>query len=112
MKNLLIAIGLSVALPALAHAQSNSAPASKRDCHEAMNDMAGKDMDHSKMDHSKMSHSGMDHSKMDHSAMDHSKMDHAAMGKGAKPGADAHAGHDMSKADKAGSPAPAAGHQH
>ena len=111
MKNLLIAIGLSVALPALAHAQTNPAPAPKPDCHEAMKDKGCKAMDHSKMDHSTMDHSRMDHSGMDHSATGHSGMDHSGAGQDAKPGADPHAGHDMSRADMAGSPAPA-GHQH
>ena len=86
MKNLLIAIGLSVALPALAHAQTNRAPAPKADCLEAMKDKACKDMDHSGMNHS-------------------------GAAKDAKPDADPDAGHDVSKADKAGAPAPA-DHQH
>ena len=111
MKDFLIAIGFSVALPALAQAQTKPAPAPKADCHEAMKDNGCKAMDHSKMDHSTMDHSRMDHSGMDHSATGHSGMDHSGAGQDAKPGADPHAGHDMSKADKTGSPAPA-GHQH
>lgn len=90
MKNFLIAIGLSVALPALAQAQTKPAPAPKADCRATMQGMPGK---------------GMDHSKMDHSKMDPSKMDHCGMAKDAKPGADPHAGHAMSKPGKADKPA-------
>lgn len=76
MKKYLLAIALSVALPAMAHAQTVTA-APKSSCCEKMKDMACcKD---GKMDCCK----GM--AKMDHSAH------------GLKPGADPHAGHDMSK---------------
>ncbi len=62
MKNVLTAIALTVAIPAVAHAQAAPVPASKMDCCEKMKaagkdcckDMAG--MDHSKMDYSKMGH--------------------------------------------------------
>ena len=85
MKNFLIAIGLSVALPALAQAQTKPAPAPKADCHATAQGAPGKGMDHSKMDHSKMAHCGM--------------------AKDAKPGTDPHAGHAMSKPGKADKPA-------
>ncbi|WP_423140837.1 hypothetical protein ACOYW6_08170 [Parablastomonas sp. CN1-191] len=60
MKKYLIAVVLTIATPAVAHAQAASAPAAKMDCCEKMKaagkdccaDMAG--MHHSKMDHSKM----------------------------------------------------------
>lgn len=77
MKKILTAIALSIALPAVAHAQAAPAPAPKGDCCEKMEKpCCCKDMDHSKMGHDM------------------------------KPGADPHAGHDMSNA-----PAPS-GHQH
>ena len=78
MKNYLLAIALTVALPAMAHAQAVAA-APKAPCCEKMKDMACcKD---GKMDCCK------DMAKMDHS------------GHGMKAGADPHAGHDMSKMD-------------
>ena len=74
MNKLFAAIALTVALPAMAHAQAvTNAP--KADCCAKMKDMAGcKDMACCK-----------DMAKMD------SKMSDT------KPGADLHAGHDMSK---------------
>ena len=62
MKKLLTAIALSIALPAVAHAQAAPVPAPKADCCEKMKSEGKecaccKDMDHSKMDHSKMDHS-------------------------------------------------------
>ena len=67
MKKILTAIALSIALPAVAHAQ---APAAKMACCEKMKDKCDccKDM------------AGMDHKKQ-----------------GMKAGADPHAGHEMSK---------------
>ena len=61
MKKLLTAIALTIALPAVAHAQAAPAPAPKADCCDKMkaegkNCDCCKDMDHSKMDHSKMDH--------------------------------------------------------
>ena len=68
MNKFFAAIALTVALPAMAHAQAVTA-APKADCCAKMKDMAGcKDM--AKMDHGKA---------------------------GMKPGVDPHAGHDMSK---------------
>lgn len=46
MKNILTAVALSIALPAVTHAQAAPAPAAKADCCEKMK--AGKDM--AKMD--------------------------------------------------------------
>ncbi len=76
MKKYLLAIALTVALPAIAHAQAVTA-APKASCCEKMKDMAC--CKEGKMDCCK----GM--TKMDHSAQ------------GMKTGADPHAGHDMSK---------------
>jgi len=70
MNKLLTAIALSIALPAVAHAQA--APQPKADCCE------------------KMKAEGKDCSK-DMAKMDHSKHD-------MKTGANPHAGHDMSQA--------------
>ena len=61
MTKLLTAIALSIAIPAVAHAQATPAPAPKADCCEKMKAEGKececcKDMDHSKMDHSKMDH--------------------------------------------------------
>ena len=67
MKKLLTAIALTIALPAMAHAQATPPAAPKADCCEKMKDMADcKDM----------------------AKMDHGKHDMKAR-------ADAHAGHDM-----------------
>ena len=72
MNKFFAAIALTVALPAMAHAQAVTA-APKADCCAKMKDMAGcKDM--AKMDHGK-----------------------ADMKAGMKAGVDPHAGHDMSK---------------
>jgi hypothetical protein len=79
MNRFLTAIALTIALPAVAHAQAAPAPAPKSECCEKMKDCC---KDKSKMDCCK----GMDHSKMDHGKHD------------MKAGADAHAGHDMSGA--------------
>ena len=51
MKIILTAVALSIALPAMAHAQAATAPAAKADCCDKMK--AGKDccMDMAKMDH-------------------------------------------------------------
>ena len=67
MNKLLTAIALTIALPAVAHAQATPAPASKMA-------PAGHDMSCTGIDHSKMDKSKMDHSKMDMSKMGHSKM--------------------------------------
>ena len=76
MKKILTAIALTIALPAMAHAQTAPAPAPKADCCEKMKNMADcKDM--AMMDHSKMDHSGHD----------------------MKAGANLHAGHDMPQPD-------------
>lgn len=74
MKKLLTAIALSIALPAVAHAQTAPVPAPKADCCAKMK-AEGKACDCCK----------------DMAKMDHSKHD-------MKAGADAHAGHDMSQA--------------
>ena len=72
MKKILTAIALTIALPAMAHAQAAPAATPKAGCCEKMKDMADcKDM--AKMDHSKMGHSGHD----------------------MKAGPNPHAGHDM-----------------
>jgi len=73
MNRFLTAIALTIALPAVAHAQAAPAPAPKSECCEKMKDCC---KDKSKMDCCK----GMDHSKMDHGKHD------------MKAGADAHAG--------------------
>ncbi|MDQ3143286.1 MAG: alanine and proline-rich secreted protein Apa [Pseudomonadota bacterium] len=87
MNKLLAAVALSIALPALAHAQTVPAPAPKAGCCEKMKDKdCCKD---GKMDCCK-----------DMAKMDHEKHD-------MKSGADPHAGHDIS-----GAKAPQAdGHQ-
>lgn len=95
MNKILAAIALTIALPAVAYAQSAPAPAPMANCCETMND---KDCckDKSKMDCCK----GMDHSKMDHSQHD------------MKAGANPHAGHDMSQSGAATPSAdPHASHQ-
>ena len=85
MKKILTAIALTIALPAMAHAQAAPPAAPKADCCEKMKDMADcKDM----------------------AKMDHSKMDHSAH---MKAGANAHAGHDMSQ--PSAKAAPAGAHQ-
>lgn len=68
MKKILTAIALSIALPAVAHAQTAPAPAAKMARCEKMKDDCCNDM--AKMDHDKQ---------------------------GMKAGADPQAGHDMSK---------------
>ena len=73
MKKILTAIALSIALPALAHAQTAPVPAPKADCCE------------------KMKADGKECCCKDMAKMDHGKQ-------GMKAGADAHAGHDMSGA--------------
>ena len=90
MKKYLAAIALTVALPAMAHAQA-ATTAPKAGCCEKMKDMAScKDM--AKMDHSAHGKkAGTD----PHAGHDMSKMDHSAHGM--KAGTDPHAGHDMSK---------------
>lgn len=84
MSKLFTAVAMSIALPAAAYGQATPAP--KMECCEKMK-TAGKDSAPCK------------------------GMDHSGMGKDARPGADPHAGHDMSKADSPASP-PAANHQH
>ena len=78
MNKILTAIGLSIALPAVAHAQAVPAPAPKMECCE------------------KMKADGKECCCKDMAKMDHAKHD-------MKAGADAHAGHGMS-----GASAPAA----
>ena len=68
MKKILTAIALTIAIPAVAHAQT--APAAKMECCEKMKDKCDCCKDMAKMDHNKQ---------------------------GMKAGADPHAGHDMSK---------------
>ena len=68
MKKFWTAVALSIALPAVAHAQA--APAAKMDCCEKMKDKCDCCKDMAKMDHGKHD---------------------------MKAGADPHAGHDMSK---------------
>ena len=72
MKKMLTAIALTIALPAMAHAQAAPAPAPKMACCE------------------KMKADGKECCCKDMVKMDHSKHD-------MKAGADAHAGHDMSQ---------------
>lgn len=76
MKKILTAIALTIALPAVAHAQTAPAPAGKMACGEKMKDKSDCCKDMAKMDHDKQ---------------------------GMKAGTDPHAGHDMSgaKAPKA-----------
>ena len=87
MKNYLLAIALTVALPAMAHAQAVTAAPKAASCEKNM--PCCKD---GKMDHG--SH-GVKAGADPHAGHDMSKMDHAAHG--AKAVADPHAGHDMSK---------------
>lgn len=68
MKKMLTAIALTIALPAVAHAQA--APAAKMDCCDKMKDKCDCCKDMAKMDHDKHD---------------------------MKAGADPHAGHDMPK---------------
>ena len=84
MKNLLTAIALTIALPAVAHAQAAPAPALKASCCEKMKDMkdCGKDM-----------------------AKMHQGMSGMAGMNGMKAGVGMPAGHDMSQS---GAKAPAA----
>lgn len=90
MNKYLAAIALTIALPAMAHAQAVTA-APKAGCCDKMKDMAScKDM--AKMDHS--AH-GMKAGADPHAGHDMSKMDHGTHG--VKAVADPHAGHDMSK---------------
>lgn len=77
MKSFWTAITLSIALPAVAHAQA--APAAKMDCCEKMKEKCDCCKGMAKMDHGKQ---------------------------GMKAGADPHAGHDMTK-PSAPAPAPA-----
>ena len=79
MKKMLTAIALTIAIPAVAHAQAAPAPAMKMACCE------------------KMKADGKDCCCKDMAKMDHEKHD-------MKAGADPHAGHDMSKPS---APAPA-----
>lgn len=72
MNKMMIAIALSIALPAVAGAQTAPAPASKMECCE------------------KMKAKGKECCCKDMAKMDHGKHD-------MKAGADPHAGHDMSK---------------
>lgn len=82
MNKVLTAIALSIALPAVAHAQSAPAPAAKADCC------------------AKMKAEGKECCCKDMAKKDHGKHD-------MKAGADAHGGHDMSGAN-----APQADTQH
>ena len=75
MKRHLTAIVLSIAIPAVAHAQAAPAPAPKMACCE------------------KMKAEGKECCCKDMAKMDHSKRD-------MKAGADPHAGHDMSQTPK------------
>ena len=81
MKKILTAIALTIALPAVAHAQAAPAPAAKMECCEKMKEKCDCCKDMAKMDHDKQ---------------------------GMKAGADPHAGHDMSKSS---APAPADTHK-
>lgn len=81
MKKLLTAIALTIALPAVAHAQADPAPASKMECCDKM-----------KAEGKECCCKGM-------AKMDHKKHD-------MKSGADPHAGHDMSGAKAAPSTTP------
>jgi len=94
MKKMMIAVAMTIALPAAAFAQAAPAPSAAAPAAHAGHDMKAmscKDM-HASMsgDHSGHQKSGtsgeVDHSKMDHSKMDHSKMA-AACGDTAKAGA-------------------------
>ena len=81
MKKILTAIALTIALPAVAHAQTAPAPAAKMACCEKMKDKHDCSKNMAKMDHDMQ---------------------------GMKAGADPHAGHDMSKPR---APAPADAHE-
>ena len=81
MKKILTAIALTIAIPAVAHAQTAPAPAAKMACCEKMKDKHDCSKDMAKMDHDMQ---------------------------GMKAGADPHAGHDMSKPS---APAPADAHK-
>ena len=96
MKKLMIAVAMTIALPAAAFAQAATAPAAKQGANADCKDM-----------HAMMSGGGqMDHSKMDHSKMDPSKMDHSKMA------ANGQACHQMAKPDaKAQAADPHAGHK-
>lgn len=76
MNKMMIAIAMSIALPAVASAQTAPAPAPKMACCEKMKEKCDCCKDMAKMDHSKHD---------------------------MKAGADPHAGHDMSKAAQPGS---------
>lgn len=84
MKKLLTAIALTIALPAVANAQAQPAPATPTADPHAQHAQQGQ----------------MDHSKMDHGKMDHSKMDHSCCKKGADGKMEC-AMHDKSGADSA-----------
>lgn len=93
MKKLMIAVALTIALPAAAFAQA-TAPANPHAGHNmAASSGQAKPgceaMNHAGMDHSKMAanQAGMDHSKMDHSKM--SGMNMQGMEHCAKPAATA-----------------------
>ena len=81
MKKILTAIALSIALPAVAHAQTAPAPAAKMACGEKMKDKSDCCKDMAKMDHDMQ---------------------------GMKAGGAMPAGHDMSKSS---APAPADAHK-
>ena len=81
MKKILTAIALSIALPAVAHAQTAPAPAAKMACGEKMKVKSDCCKDMAKMDHDMQ---------------------------GMKAGGAMHAGHDMSKSS---APAPADAHK-
>lgn len=70
MKKIVAAIALTIALPAMAHAQAALAPKAEQAQTCPMDHMKMAGMDHSKM-------ASMDHFKM--MGMDHSKMDMAGM---------------------------------
>ena len=81
MKKYLTAIVLTIALPAVAHAQTAAAPKAAPTAHAGhnMQDMNCKDMQAMmasvQAGHQPSAGSGQaDHSKMDHSKMDHKKM--------------------------------------
>ena len=81
MKKMLTAIALTIALPAVAHAQAAPAPAAKMECCEKMKEKCDCCKDMAKMDHDM---------------------------KGMKAGGELPAGHDMSKSS---APAPADAHK-
>ncbi len=80
MNKILTAIALTIALPAVAHAQAAPAPTPKTDCCEKM-----KDMDCCK--------DGKADCCKDMSKTDHSKMGHGAQPDAKAPQADAHQNH-------------------